>query len=80
MIFKKLFAPTGQQKELDAIETYSVRWVSRYGKFHGDTREEAEFFTSKDNAIHFAEQLREAFKLIRHTSRTYVVVEKTKAL
>lgn len=77
MIFKKLFAPSGEKKELTAIENWSVRWYSRHGSYSGDTRKECEFFTSKEDAEHFAEQLRDAYKLIKHTSDTSVSVERS---
>ena len=77
MIFKKLFAPSGEKKELTAIENWSVRWSSRYGSYSCDTRNECEFFTSKEDAEHFAEQLRDAYKLIKHTSGTSVSVERS---
>ena len=78
MNFKKLFAPSGDKKELTALENWSVRWTSRYGEFSGHTQAECEFFLSEEEANHFAEQLREAFKLIRHTSLNKVEVKKTK--
>jgi hypothetical protein len=77
MIFKKLFAPTGETKELIAMENWSVRWYSRSGPFYTDTRKECEIFISKEDAEHFAEQLKAAFKLIKHTSGDSVIVEKS---
>jgi hypothetical protein len=77
MIFKKLFVPSEEKKELTAIENWSVRWYSHYGSYSGDTRKECEFFTSKEDAEHFAEQLRDAYKLIKHTSNTSVSVERS---
>ena len=77
MIFKKLFAPTGENKELTTIQTWSVRWYSRYGAYSTDTRKECEVFISKEDAEHFAGQLKAAFKLIKHTSGTYITIEKS---
>jgi len=77
MNFKKLFVTSGEKKELTAIENWSVRWYSRYGSFSGDTRKECEFFTSKEDAEHFAQQLRDAYKMIKHTSGTSVSVERS---
>lgn len=75
-IFKKLFVPKGEKQELTAYETWSVRWYSRYGGFSGDTKPEMELFTNKEDADKFAEELRAAYKLIRHTSGTQVKVSK----
>ncbi len=77
MIFKKLFAPSGDKKELTAIENWSVRWYSRHGSYFGDIRKECEFFISKEDAEHFAKQLRDAYKLLKHTSGTSISVERS---
>lgn len=76
-LFKKLFIPSGEKQEVTAYENWSVRWLSRNGQFSGDTQKEAEFFTNKDDAEKFATELKEAFKLIKHTSGTKVEVVKT---
>ncbi len=75
-ILKKLFVPSGQKQELTAYETWSVRWRSRYGEYGSDTQDEMEVFTTKEDANKFATELREAFKLIKHTSGTRVEVSK----
>lgn len=77
MIFKKLFAPSGDKKELRSVENWSVRWYSRNGDFSNDMQKECEFFTSKEDAEHFAEQLRQAFILIKHTSCNIVSVSRS---
>lgn len=77
MIFKKLFTPSGEKKELSSIENWSVRWYSRHGKYSHNTQQECEFFTSKEDAEHFAKQLRDAYKLIKHTSGTSVSIERS---
>jgi hypothetical protein len=76
-LFKKLFIPSGEKKEITTFENWSVRWLSRNGQYGGDTQKEAEFFTNKDDAEKFANELRDAFKLIKHTSGTKVDVMKT---
>lgn len=73
---KKVEAPSGQTVELDGLETYVVRWTSRYGEFSHQTQSEAQAFISKQDAEHFAQQLRNAFKLIKHTSGKHVTVER----
>lgn len=75
-IFKKLFVPNGEQEELTAYETWSVRWVSRHGEFHDDVQNEIELFTTKEDAEKFANELKKAFKLIKHTSKTKVKISK----
>lgn len=77
MWLKKLKVPaTNEVKEIDAVQMWEVRWKSRYGQFNGDTRPELECFPSEIAANEFAEALRAAFKLIRHTSGDNVVVRK----
>lgn len=75
-IFRKLFIPSGEQEEILVYESWIVKWESRKGQHSGDVDKEMEIFTSKEDAEKFAEQLRKAFKLIRHTSGTHVKVEK----
>jgi hypothetical protein len=72
---KKVEAPSGQTVELDGLQVWMVRWVSRYGDYHGNTQQEAQAFTNEEDANHFAQSLRDAFALIRHTSQAYVDVE-----
>jgi hypothetical protein len=77
-ILKKILAPSGQQQELEAYETWIVRWESRYGECSFETQPEMEVFTSKEDAEKFAVELRNAFKLIRHTSGTDVNLRKNR--
>ena len=62
----------------DFAETWEVRWTSRHGDYSGDTKPEVAAFTSRNDAERFAIALKSAFKLIRHTNGTGVVVEKNK--
>lgn len=75
-LFKKILVPSKQNQELTAYETWAVRWRSRNGRYSSDIRDEMELFTSKEDAEKFATALREAFKLIRHTSGDKVEVSK----
>mgnify|MGYP001591082313 CR=1 FL=1 len=75
--FKKIIAPVSNETtKIDAIQLWYVRWTSRYDKFAGSTRYEIEAFVSEQLANHFADALRNAFQLLRHTSDTMVIVEK----
>jgi hypothetical protein len=76
--FKKLIMPTGGKKEVDAVKTWTVRWTSRYGEYSGHTQEEVEVFTDEDTAKEYAEQLTAAFKFLRYTSGTTVIVKENK--
>lgn len=67
--------PTGDNKEVEAVKTWIVEWTSRYGQFSGDTKQEYEVFTDEKVANEFADQLRAAFKFLRHTSGTNVKVK-----
>ena len=73
---KKIKFPSGQQKTVEAAETWRVSWYSRYGEYFGNTREEVEVFFSEKDAKDFADSLRNAFKLLRHKSLTTVTVKK----
>ncbi len=73
---KEIIAPSGETVELESVETWTVRWNSRYGGYSGDTQPEVEIFLSKRDAEHFRDQLKAAFSLIRHTSGTKVVVQR----
>lgn len=73
--WKKLIIPkSNETKEVDAVQLWIVEWVSRYGAYSGDLNREFEAFPSKEKADEFADALRKAFKLIRHTSNTGVKV------
>jgi hypothetical protein len=72
---KKLVVPENNEtKEIDAVQLWEVRWISRHGSFHHDTRQQLEAFPEESEARAFAEALRNAFKLIRHTSQDRVSV------
>ena len=78
---KKLFKrkkeiPTGQTIKVDVYEIWMVRWRSRSGLYHSDTKDTAEAFTNEQDARKFEKALKDAFKLIRHTSGTNITVEK----
>lgn len=73
---KLLNIPFGS-KTVEAVETWEVRWISRHGSFNSDTRPQIEVFTDETSAKEFANALKEAFKLIKHTGDgTYVIVGK----
>jgi hypothetical protein len=73
---KVINAPAGVTVELEGIRTWTVRWESKRGNYPYTTkRPEVQMFTNKEDANHFAQSLRDAFKLIRHTAEADVVVE-----
>jgi hypothetical protein len=74
-IFKWLSIPNGEKEDVKAYKTWVVRWDSRHGQYSGNTRPEVEVFTTKEDAEKFARELREAYKLVRHTSGITVSVE-----
>ena len=78
-IFKKLFVPSGEQKELTALENWTVRWDSRYDDYSYSIKPEAEVFTSKEDAIEFKKAVENAFKLLKYKGEsTKVTIQKTK--
>jgi len=76
--FKKVVVPSGEQTELLAYESWSVRWNSRHGEYSHNTRPESEVFTSKEDAETFAIALRDAFRLLKYSSSKVVEVSVTK--
>jgi len=75
-LFKKVEVPSGDKKEITAYEKWAVRWIGTTGYYSGNAREECEFFTSQEDAEHFADQLREAFKLTRTCGEKSVLLKK----
>lgn len=69
---------TSFNKDFNFTETWEVRWISRQGKYSGDTKPEVAAFTNKEDAHIFANAVRDAYKMLRHTSDTAVYVEKMK--
>jgi hypothetical protein len=77
LFFKKTSVPvSNEMKEVDAVQLWQVTWWSRHGEYSSDLEKEFEVFTSEKEANEFAEALRAAYKLVRHTSRIGVNVEK----
>jgi hypothetical protein len=68
--FKKIIAPTEARQEITAFQTWTVRWRSQNGKYDSDGHPECEVFTSIEDATKFANQLKDAFKLLRITDKT----------
>tara|TARA_R110000782_G_scaffold214803_1_gene302570 strand:+ start:47 stop:298 length:252 start_codon:yes stop_codon:yes gene_type:complete len=61
---------------IDFVQTWEVRWTSRHGKYHHDTRPEIRVFTSKEDATLFADALKDAFNLIKNTGDNRVTTHK----
>ena len=75
---KKLRKLLNDGKEVDAVQLWEVRWESRHGEYHGDTRPEIEVFHDEQLAKDFYDALKNAFKLVRHKSGTNVTITKAK--
>ena len=77
--FKKKEVPeTNNTKQIDVVQTWEVRWHSRHSEFSGGTQPEVEVFTSELDAANFKKSLQNAFKLLKHTSGTYITSTKSK--
>lgn len=74
-IFKK-----GYRTLTSDVDTWVVRWNRRYGDYHSEYSEVAQFFTDECEAKEFAKELKRANKLLGHTAGhlTKVVCEKVK--
>jgi hypothetical protein len=75
---KKVVPAANDTKEVLVYEMWEVRWDSRYGSLSYDTQHEVEVFPSEQDARDFAVALKNAFKLIKHTSGTDVSLRKIK--
>lgn len=65
---------SNEVKTIENVQLWYVGWISRDGDASWNTNKETEAFTSEQEANDFAQSLRNAFKLLRHTSNTRVVV------
>lgn len=66
-------------RELNSdVETWVVRWNSRYGSYSVNTEEQVQVFTDYEEAKAFKHELERATKLLKHTARdiTYFKIEK----
>jgi glutamate dehydrogenase/leucine dehydrogenase len=80
MAFKWLTVPwSNETKQIQVMQTWEVRWQSRNGEYSGNVKPEAEVFTSEEEAVEFANSLKKAFRLIRHTSGTSVSISKSRS-
>lgn len=78
IITKLLSVPVSNEiREIEVAQLWEVRWTSRNGEYSSDTRPEMEAFPTQEAAGDFAESLRNAFALVRHTSGTRVTVSKS---
>ncbi len=54
MWFKKLTVPdSNKTKEVEAVQLWEVKWISRYGPYSSDIKQEVEVFTSEEKAQFF---------------------------
>lgn len=67
-IFKKLFIPSGAKTTVVAYNSWVVRWNSKNRNGYEYVKQ-AEIFPSEVDANKFAEQLREAFKMVRYSDK-----------
>lgn len=67
---------TNETTQIEVVQLWTVRWVSRNGPYSGDLRQEVEAFTSEADATAFKQSLENAFQLLRHTSGTTVIIIK----
>lgn len=72
----KMFFRNEEAMSVDVVETWEVRWESRYDDYVYGVKPEIRVFPSKQDAQAFAKALRDAFALIKHTSGHHVSVTK----
>lgn len=66
--------PVNEVVPVECVQLWYVRWTRRHGEFSTDTSECMEAFPVEADAKRFADSLRAAFTLLRHTSKTTVTV------
>ena len=77
--FKKLTVPfTNWTRQVEAVQLWEVRWRSRHGQYCSDTQPEVEVFTSPEDAHAFADSLRNAFRLIRHSDGDTITIARAR--
>ena len=74
---KKLTVPVNNEtKEIDVIQTWEVRWMSRDGSYSCDVKPQVEVFLLEQSAIDFKNSLVAAAKLIRNTNDIKISIHK----
>jgi len=76
MKIKSLFFRDRTETQINEVQVWQVRWTSRHGSYSADTKQEVRAFVSEKEAIEFADALKDAFRLIKHTSGNNVLIEK----
>lgn len=76
MNLKKIFFRDKQETSVDAYDCWEVRWTSRHGSYSSDTKPEVRVFPVESDAQEFKKALDDAYKLIKHTSGTKVIISK----
>jgi len=71
---KNILIPNGEKEEVKVYGSWFVEWKSRHDEYAGNVKPEAILFITKEEAVKFANQLKEAFKLIKHTSGNEVTI------
>lgn len=70
-IFKK-----GSEQLTSGVDTWTVEWTSRHGRYSTDTKQRFQAFTNEKEANDFADSIRRAHELIGNTIDTNVYVYK----
>lgn len=75
---KKITIKDEQTEELEAHDTWEVRWESRHGNYHSDRQPEIEVFTSEEGAKKFKQALVDAQALFGDTNNRNITVGRRK--
>ena len=73
---KKNNIPVTSQKEVDGAEVWLVSWDSRYGEYSSSVERVAKAFLTEDDAIEFADKLREAKALLQYRENIHIDIKK----
>lgn len=63
-----------KEKDAEGAEVWLVSWNARYGEYSGDEQRVAKAFLLKEDAIAFAESLKQAHKLLQNTNDIHIEI------
>lgn len=76
-IIKKIFMPSGEQKAVDGLRSWMVKWKSYNDTWstYAKLEDETEIFIKEEDAKAFAEELRKAFRFTKSSVTKITITE-----
>lgn len=63
-----------KEKDAEGAEVWLVSWNARYGEYSGEKQRVAKAFLLEEDAIAFAESLKQAHKLLQNTNDIHIEI------